>query len=290
MTTDTHPQMRAFTSSRNPIAGAIAELPAALKDRKLPATASSTTDQSDSSPARWGSLVDQLGGREEAANDPASVGDGDAGDALSIVHERALVRNVVARRFVLARELNGLSQTEGAHAIGYAKSGQLSLIESGRKAPPLDVLVKASEAYSVSIDFLLGVSDHEERDPRLARRAAMRSFVDGSIRGLADVLVDVGERLIEAPAVDAEPLAATAGRVIEAFARYARQEGFEEVRGGATLAAAVGALDEALGPVMKGLHRHAALDAQLRQRIAEARRGSASTENGASVRVTVTRT
>lgn len=232
------------------------------------ATTEQPSDQSGPPPGRWDIMTDQLDlGREPAANEPAA----DADEAATLVQERALVRNVVAQRFVLARELNGLSQTAGAHAIGYAKSGQLSLIESGRKAPPLDVLLKASEAYSVSIDFLLGVSDHEERDPRLARRAAMRSFVGGSIRGLADVLADVGERLIEAPAVDAEPLATAAGRVVQSFARVAARPDFQEIRGGATVAREVRELEAALQPVLRDLHRFAALDAEMRQRIAQAR-------------------
>lgn len=271
--------------SRNSIAGAIAELPATLKGQKVQAPTSPATEQpgsieqappsrpdhSDSSPARWGGLVEQLGGRSEAANDSASAGDGDTGSAISFVRERALVRGAIAARFVLARELNGWSQTEAAHALGFSMSGQLSLIEAGKKTPPLDLIARASEVFCVSTDYLFGLSDVEDRDPKLARRAALRAFIGAAVNGLADTLADTGERLIEAPTVDAEPLAATAGRVIEAFARYARQAGFEDVRGGATLAAAVGALDETLGPVMKGLRRYAALDAELRQRIAQAR-------------------
>lgn len=283
------PITNTLTSNRNPIAGAIACLPAALTDKKVLAPASPTTerpgsiekvlpskaDQSDSSPARWGGLVEQLGGRGDAANDPASAGDGDTDSAFSFVQERRLVRGVIAERFVIARELNGWSQTEAAHALGFAKSGQLSLVEAGKKVPPLDLIARASEVFGVSTDFLFGLSDEADRDPRLARRAALRAFIGAAVDGLADTLTDTGEKLIEAQAADVEPLATAAGRVIEAFARYARQEGFEDVRGGATLAAAVGALDEALGPVMKGLRRHAALDAELRQRIAAARRGSA---------------
>ena len=284
------------------ITRAIADLPTALAAQHHPGDEAAATtvgieqappskaDQSESSPARWGGLVEQLGGRGDAANDPASAGDGDTDSAFSFVQERRLVRGVIAERFVIARELNGWSQTEAAHALGFAKSGQLSLVEAGKKVPPLDLIARASEVFCVSTDFLFGQSDEEDRDPKLARRAALRAFIGAAVDGLADTLADTGEKLIEAQAVDVEPLATTAGRVIEAFARYARQAGFEDVRGGATLAAAVGALDEALGPVMKGLRRHAALDTELRQRIAEARRGSASTENGASVRATVTRT
>lgn len=58
------------------------------------------------------------------------------------------------RLFKRARERSGLSQKEAAEKIG-VKSYQLANYETDRSEPSLDVLVKMSRVYQVSIDYML---------------------------------------------------------------------------------------------------------------------------------------
>lgn len=88
----------------------------------------------------------------------------------------AILRKVVGKRFSDARAINGWDQGQAAKMLGYQNSTQLSLIEQGKRLPPHKALLKASEVYGVSLDYLMGVSDEPERDPKAAERAAgMRS-------------------------------------------------------------------------------------------------------------------
>jgi transcriptional regulator with XRE-family HTH domain len=95
----------------------------------------------------------------------------------------ANLRKVVGERFVDARRLNGWDQTEAAERFGYTNSTQLSLIEQGKRLPPHEVMIKASEVYGVSLDFLYGLSDEPERDPKAAERQAAMRHVHSIIEG-----------------------------------------------------------------------------------------------------------
>lgn len=172
-----------------------------------------------------------------------------------------MVSQVIAKRFIQARELNGLSQTEGAHALGYAKSGQLSLIESGRKAPPLAVLVKASEAYRVSTDFLLGVCDDPDRDPvseiqlRMQRENA-RQLEDMS-RRLGEALIE-STKLMDPTAQAARAFTGEGERLVVAISSFVRlnRDEFDGMRGGATVLSALSKFEDALNTSRQYVARH----------------------------------
>lgn len=181
--------------------------------------------------------------------------------SLSIRAHKAIVGKVVAQRFVQARELNGMSQTEGAHALGYAKSGQLSLIESGRKSPPLAILVKASEAYRVSVDYLLGVCEDPDRDPaseiqlRIQRENA-RQLEDMS-RTLGEALIH-STRMMDPTAQAARAFTVDGERLIAAFHGFLKvnREEFEGMRGGAPVMSALSKFEDALNTSRQYVARH----------------------------------
>lgn len=58
------------------------------------------------------------------------------------------------RMFVIARERCRLSQKEAAEKIG-VKSYQLANYETNRSEPSLDVLIKMSRVYNISLDRML---------------------------------------------------------------------------------------------------------------------------------------
>lgn len=87
------------------------------------------------------------------------------------------VDDLIRQRAKVARELNKLDQREAAAALGYKNSSQLSKIESGMARIPKDFIRKAAITYGVSADYLLGLSDEPERDPRTAEHMAVMRAV-----------------------------------------------------------------------------------------------------------------
>lgn len=101
----------------------------------------------------------------------------------------ARLRKLVGERFVEARRINGWDQTEAADKFGYKNSTQLSLIEQGKRLPPHEVFLKASEVYGVSLDFLYSVSNEPERDPKAAER-------DAAMRHVHSIMEDTSQHII----------------------------------------------------------------------------------------------
>lgn len=58
------------------------------------------------------------------------------------------------------REDKDLNQTEIAKMLGMSQTGY-SKYETGENDIPTSVLIKLSEFYSVSIDYLLGLTDNK---------------------------------------------------------------------------------------------------------------------------------
>lgn len=112
-----------------------------------------------------------------------------AAHKISRADSNATLRKIVGERMVEARKINGWDQTEAAEKFGYKNSTQLSLIEQGKRLPPHEVLIKASEIYGVSVDFLLGLSDEPERDPKAAERQAAMRHVHSLVAGTTEHVV-----------------------------------------------------------------------------------------------------
>ena len=164
---------------------------------------------------------------------------------------------LVRYRLISARIACGLSAVEAAAKMNYANSTQLSLIESGERTVPKDWkwIINAAQAYSVSADYILGLSPHPERDAIAAETFAM-------LDGFQDLMK------IQAASMTAACIAASAqGKVsieemealctsVEAVKKavqtmQARCPVFDDLIGGATVLATVARLQAAIAPIDK---------------------------------------
>ena len=188
----------------------------------------------------------------------------------------AALRKVVAERFVQARELNGMTQTDASRLMGYTKSSQLSLWEHGNRLPPIDRMIIASLVYGVSLDFLFGLSDEPERDPQFAARMALTRTMEDRLRAhsdrIAESLMVLSKQSSAIHAGLVKEVVAKCGELTGAVRRFVQlnAEEFEGMPGGATLMHACAALeavaDEASATMARteGIAEHAMATAERR--------------------------
>lgn len=87
------------------------------------------------------------------------------------------LRAIVPGRFISARKLSGLNQSEAAERMGFQNSSMLCKIESGAARAELYVITRAALVYAVSSDFLTGLSDFPEKDPATIEQIAVMRHV-----------------------------------------------------------------------------------------------------------------
>ncbi len=97
----------------------------------------------------------------------------------------------ICRRLILARKLNQLDQRAASRTLGYSNSSQLSKIEAGQASVSREFIVRAAIAYGVSTDYLLGLSNEPERDPRTAEQVAVLRSVQGTVEQNVAAMVTV---------------------------------------------------------------------------------------------------
>lgn len=191
-------------------------------------------------------------------------------DKTRRVDENAALRKTVGRRFKLARELNGWTQEEAAERLQYSNSTQLSLAEKGERMPPMAVILRASKTFGVSIDFLMGVSDEPERDPKAAERnAVMRRVTDIMEMTSQTIVTAVLAHSSDTPSVAAaRRLIELAARTIESVENMRRNnlKKFDnDLRGASTVLMNIDELQAAVGSFKQVLDRHEqVLEAALR--------------------------
>jgi transcriptional regulator with XRE-family HTH domain len=154
--------------------------------------------------------------------------------------ENAKLRAIIGERFIAARQINGYQQQEAAEKIGYGNGTQLSLVENGTRLPPLPILIRAVETFGVSMDYLVGISDEPERDPRLAEKQSAMRHVSGMFSGLSEILVTQLQHYLTkgAPSVLATRALLKAGQgLVDAVQtlRNRNNDAFDELVGGATV-------------------------------------------------------
>jgi transcriptional regulator with XRE-family HTH domain len=170
----------------------------------------------------------------------------------------------VRERMISARVMNGLTAVEAAKRLGYANSTQLSQIEAGERKVPNDwqFLLRMSAVYSVSVDYLLGVSPHPERDPVAAESFAMlRGFeelMQSQAMAMTTAFVRFGKEK-EAARADLQSFCGAAQAVTAALARIRElnPDFDEEMRGSSTLLAAVERLEGTAIPIQQTIERRA---------------------------------
>ena len=75
---------------------------------------------------------------------------------------KLLVLRTFRRRLAELMEENYVSQVELSKKVGYSQP-QICMYLSGKCEPPAEFLMKASDAFGVSVDWLLGMSDMRVR-------------------------------------------------------------------------------------------------------------------------------
>ncbi|MFM0226142.1 helix-turn-helix domain-containing protein [Paraburkholderia dipogonis] len=177
----------------------------------------------------------------------------------------AETEKLMRERLIVARNLNSLDQKEAAAKLGYKNSSQLSKVESGDAPLPKSLLRKASLAYGVSSDWLLGLSNEPERDPQIAGQMAVMRAVHAGVVEHTQNVTAVMLRL----ASDQLPLEAqlrtlldSARRATQSFEKICRLNSTfnEDIRGGATLQHDIDDLLEVMVNIDRFLTRRANLN------------------------------
>jgi transcriptional regulator with XRE-family HTH domain len=175
----------------------------------------------------------------------------------------------VRDRMVQARVMNGLTAVEAAARLGYANSTQLSQIESGKRKVPDDwrFLLRMSQVYAVSVDYLLGVSPHPERDPVAAESFAMLRGFEELLKAQAlattTAFIRFGKEK-EAARGDLQEIAAASKAVSTALTRFRElnPEVDEDMKGANTLLVAVDKLEGATVQIQTIIDRRAVSEEQ----------------------------
>ena len=176
----------------------------------------------------------------------------------------AETEKLMRERLIVARNLNSLDQKEAAAKLGYKNSSQLSKVESGDAPLPKSLLRKASLAYGVSSDWLLGLSNEPERDPQIAGQMAVMRAVHAGVVEHTQNVAAVMLRL----ASDQLPLESqlrtlldSARRATQSFEKVCRLNSTfnDDIRGGATLQHDIDEMIEVMVGIDKFLTRRANL-------------------------------
>lgn len=176
-------------------------------------------------------------------------------------------KELMRERMVSARVMNGMTAVEAAQRLGYANSTQLSQIESGERKVPGDwqFLLRMSKVYMVSMDYLMGISPHPERDAVASESFAMlrgfESLMEAQALSMTAAFVRYGTER-EAARTDLQAVTAAAGKVSAALTRMRELcPAFdEELRGGNTLIRAVEQLETAVLPLGAAITRRVAAE------------------------------
>jgi len=185
--------------------------------------------------------------------------------------KRQLARNVVGPRLRAAREAAGFQQSDAATRLGYAGSAQVSQHEQGKRLPPLPELIRAASLYGTTVDYLVGVTSEDDRDPSRALRAAtvrgLRGIVDGLATGLVDVISNHA-RLVGPNAVCSRRIVSAGQALIDALDVLMRQPQFDDTKGSAAVALTALEFEVRLHEVRNAIEKFDRLDLDLRERIA----------------------
>lgn len=98
---------------------------------------------------------------------------------VSVRVDQAAVVKSIGTRMREARELCNISQSVAAKRFGYSNPSKLSKVEGATdtNSVPLWLIVRASQIYEVSIDYLFGVSDDWETGARMSQERDVSQWV-----------------------------------------------------------------------------------------------------------------
>lgn len=194
-------------------------------------------------------------------------------NSKSLSHKRAKsdIKKIVSERFIAAREMNGFSQSEAAEKIGYKTSTQLCLWEQGKRLPPIDQMLIVCMVYGVSLDYLYGLSDEPERDPRMATQQAMMMQVQDMLKANAQAVTCALLVQVRAGGPSMATVRALHARASESAAAIRRfqelnKKKFECMPGSNTLMVTAAALEDCTREAMEVIVRHDSIKRQSTRR------------------------
>lgn len=171
-------------------------------------------------------------------------------------------RETIRERLVMARVMNGMTAVQAAEKLGYKNSTQISQIEAGERKLPNDwqFLLKMSQVYAVSVDFLLGVSPYPERDAIASEHfAIMRGFEElQKIQSATMTTAFVRYAAMGRPSTPELDAMCTAAEEVEqaiAVLRSRNPEFDEEWRGSSKVLSSVERLSTAAAPIRSTIRR-----------------------------------
>lgn len=153
-----------------------------------------------------------------------------------------------------ARELCNMSQLAAAKKLGYANSSKLAKIEhaTDTNSVPLWLIRRAAKLYDVSVDFLFGMSEDWERDPKVAQERDVYRWVREEME--AELAHSINERralknqitTLEAAIADIAPAVEQCQAAVVRFQEINPE--FQDMRGGSMVVASI----EQAGKVTRG--------------------------------------
>ena len=154
--------------------------------------------------------------------------------------DQASLVQIIGARLREARELCDMPQSVAAKRLGYSNPSMLSKVEGATdsNSVPLWLIVRASRLFDVSIDFLFGTSDDWETGlQRPVQAWLLDTWQAARVRDLAEL--EKLHRRVAAVSALLPVIADESERTAEAIRRFAEiNPGFDDMRGGAPLAAA----------------------------------------------------
>ena len=167
--------------------------------------------------------------------------------------EEALIRE----RLTAARLMNGFSPVQAQERFD-DELRNIGMIEMGKQPLPKDheFLSKAAQVYSVSLDFLYGLSPNPERDVVFSERyALMRGFeaiLTHQLKATTDAFFKYAQGQDKLCRAQYQNLSESVDAICDAM-KVARQYGFDELRGGAAVLSSIKRLEDAIKPVRRVL-------------------------------------
>lgn len=165
---------------------------------------------------------------------------------------------IMRQRLIIARVMNGFSLEEAQERLGDAHHN-IARIEAGKQSYPKEhrFVFKAAQEYSVSADFLLGLTNEAELNPvTSARYALLRGFegiVRQQIEATHQVFFAYTKRQGRISRSEHEALISAVAAMRSAIEVMRERFGFDDIRGSATALAALASLEQVITPVRKAV-------------------------------------
>ncbi len=93
------------------------------------------------------------------------------------------LQKVLGKRLRASRRAARMTEMDAARILNHKEATQLSLWESGDRLPPLAALIKLAKAYSVSLDYLVGLHDDPIADPMESNQGVIVNALSSSMSG-----------------------------------------------------------------------------------------------------------